>query len=225
MQNREYGYRKLTLGETIADGDEVNFGHWTLGQLIGGKITGESLMYRRKIDPGAGYRLLGPEEIVVAGDEYFGWHSWHETQDGKSGVLANHATNIPAYRRRICAPTTWTITEGPDTAAFVNTLKRQASKQQFTIVEEDVELLKGVLLRAEKWLVSGEAGRLREKYFPKAMKKYRLLSVGEIICSGDDYYSAAAGAWRPVGITAGNVVTENDLPIRREINEYTGGPA
>ena len=59
----------------------------------------------------------------------------------------------------------------------------------------------------------------------QAPKKYRLLSVGEIIAVTDEVWGAFGWNRASVGNSQGLVVWSGMSPVRREIDEYIGGPA
>jgi hypothetical protein len=56
----------------------------------------------------------------------------------------------------------------------------------------------------------------------KLEKKYRLLSVGEITCPGDQFFNHGR-KW--VKIEEDYVIVEGLSPVRREVNDFIGAPA
>ena len=97
-----------------------------------------------RIDPGPGWRLLTPKEIVEEGDEFFFDGKWRWS--GNVGLEQDKASR---YRRRITPRTTKAIATRatvicgtPDGARTINTISRESG-----LTEYDCERIR----RARAW--------------------------------------------------------------------------
>lgn len=240
-----FGYRLLADGEMILKSDQYHStGGWITTSFAGGQAYADS--YRRKIEvptatwivtdepgavwmgrsigtvnliyPGAGFRLLAPNEILEVGDELFStfanqWEKFFPQTVGMSlcpGITA---------RRRIPPAL-------PDPGAGYRWLK----------VGETIRASDEVFLGGEYETDPSDHGKIFdgvEYFIPRRRKleipkQYRLLAVGEMTRNTDEIWvwptGHILGFWKKFD-WGFSVVTTADPPVRREIDSYIGGPA
>lgn len=224
------GHRLVGEHETIAAGDEflaLTKDKWELTGHAGSTPSGMQFVYRRKIgfgnvngvlysckaeiQAGEGYELLKFGDKLVDGDEY--WNDavcsgkW-EPVGYSEGCWTNELCKAVRRKKKANAVT---------------------SVQGILLTPNQVERLKAIL----NWTVntsgvSISSRALRDELFPviapAAPKKYRLLAIGEVSKPGDEFFSVLGGEW--LNCNTESVVTDKGcLPVRREIDSYTGGPA
>lgn len=154
-----------------------------------------------KVNVGAGYRQLEVGERIIEGDEILG--VWNAGEWTKTNLVGDRVTD-GTFRRKVPA----------DTGIQLNA--------------SQTVRLKAIL----NWTVntsgvSVSSRALRDELFPQqapAPKKYRLLVIGEISKTTDEFFSVVEENWVRMNVETATV--QESFPIRREIEySYTGGPA
>jgi hypothetical protein len=195
------GCRLLSHGETLQEGDEFRCGiGWVetdrAGQVID-RTKGRfgQCVYRRKIDPGPGYRLLAEDETIAEGDEAYGSLTKRWRVTANPGVKAFRSSLISAYRRKIDS----------------------SPMDGYRLLDLDEEIKEGdeVLDTSKGWIPSLRFNKtprhsaLGLKYRRKieepkieAGPGYRLLQKGEVVQAGDEFLSIYQN-WKPVEFDIG----------------------
>jgi hypothetical protein len=110
--NPGYGYRLIDVDKEPFDPEaEVWMGRWK--QTINRRGFNQSMAYRRKVNVGEGYRLVGEDEVmlesddlnfgtVICGEDYFGrLNRWADGSTVKLLIATYPHWNLRAVRRRV----------------------------------------------------------------------------------------------------------------------------
>lgn len=153
-----------------------------------------------QIEVGAGYRRVEIGEILKKGDEYEYCGVWTATAD--AGYKLDWTGAV--YRRA-------------------------AEPGSLTLSPIDTLTLKALLKFKKGGIPATHSAQLfYDRLFPApkpetSQKMYRLLQVGEFTVFGDEYFSS--GQWQSCREDAVVTGTGSECPVRREIHNYSGGPA
>lgn len=195
----EYGYRFLQPGEIVQTGDDLwLFGNrWgpakeSIGSEVSEAFTGK---FRRPVDPGSGYRLVGVNEPLQRGDEiyYADPDRWiktnksDETPGEVMGVLCE--PDGLAYRRKV-------ITE-PTIEYGYRILESGETIQDGDEIWNCLFQWSAVNVSIGSKVVGPRIGQYRRAINPGT--GYRLVRFDETFVPGDEFFDEYRGKWSVIG--------------------------
>lgn len=177
------GYRRLTIGETIQEGDDVFFatGGWQKTGNAGWRVQGGSLAYRRKVEPQVTYRTLEVGETIQAGDEicFAADGKWDPVSRAIGDEVQSSDVGCFLFRRKVVAASGETC--GDCGGNMVPDHAHSPSASCDTCETKDEGF-----------------GQVTNSRGMDPGPGYRLLKTGEIIEASDEFHFSNSSEWKSV---------------------------
>ena len=225
-------YRLLEVGEVIESGDEYfDVREWKpFRHLVGLPIMGSTLPSRRLVtpaassvpDPGEGWRLLKPDELVQQGDQYYSKSiGWIESDNWRTnGKQGTNPAFVLGYRRRV--PPVVSVGDRVKvlTGPWAGCTGYVRYARKYLAMPDDLSvMLDNVFVGGEKLTVVVLTASV-EKLPPVVPEVlYRDLSHGETVKAGDQFWQYGYGPWvdagpEEIGNTIGGFKARHRRPVR-----------